>query len=278
MEIPFFQVDAFTDVPFKGNPAAVCITDEALPETIMQQIAAENNLAETAFVSRDKDDFKLRWFTPVTEVPLCGHATLATAHILWQQGLVAPQQEIRFDTQSGWLTTARDGDWITLDFPSFTGYAVQLPQEIREILGVSPLHTEYVFNRFVVELATEAEVYNASPDFSRLAAHPKVVITARADEGSEFDFISRFFAPCIGINEDPVTGSAHCCLAPYWAAKLGKQEMLAYQASARGGIMKVKVNGDRVLISGQAVTLIKGTYTLNPQRYASTVLHRSRVH
>jgi len=278
MEIPFFQVDAFTDVPFKGNPAAVCITDEALPETIMQQIAAENNLAETAFVSRDKDDFKLRWFTPVTEVPLCGHATLATAHILWQQGLVAPQQEIRFDTQSGWLTTARDGDWITLDFPSFTGYAVQLPQEIREILGVSPLHTEYVFNRFVVELATEAEVYNANPDFSRLAAHPKVVITARADKGSEFDFISRFFAPCIGINEDPVTGSAHCCLAPYWAAKLGKQEMLAYQASARGGIMKVKVNGDRVLMSGQAVTLIKGTYTLNPQRYASTVLHRSRVH
>jgi len=278
MEIPFFQVDAFTDVPFKGNPAAVCITDEALPETIMQQIAAENNLAETAFVSRDKDDFKLRWFTPVTEVPLCGHATLATAHILWQQGLVTPQQEIRFDTQSGWLTTARDGDWITLDFPSFTGYAVQLPQEIREILGVSPLHTEYVFNRFVVELATEAEVYNASPDFSRLAAHPKVVITARADEGSEFDFISRFFAPCIGINEDPVTGSAHCCLAPYWAAKLGKQEMLAYQASARGGIMKVKVNGDRILMSGQAVILIKGTYTLNPQLYASTVLHRSRVH
>ena len=278
MEIPFFQVDAFTDVPFKGNPAAVCITDEALPETIMQQIAAENNLAETAFVSRDKDDFKLRWFTPVTEVPLCGHATLATAHILWQQGLVTPQQEIRFDTQSGWLTTARDGDWITLDFPSFTGYAVQLPQGIREILGVSPLHTEYVFNRFVVELATEAEVYNASPDFSRLAAHPKVVITARADEGSEFDFISRFFAPCIGINEDPVTGSAHCCLAPYWAAKLGKQEMLAYQASARGGIMKVKVNGDRILMSGQAVTLIKGTYTLNPQLYASTVLHRSRVH
>jgi len=278
MEIPFFQVDAFTDQPFKGNPAAVCITDNALPETIMQQIAAENNLAETAFVSRGKDDFNLRWFTPVTEVPLCGHATLATAHILWQEGLAAPQQDIRFDTQSGWLTAARNGDWITLDFPSFTGHAVQLPQEIREILGVSPLHTEYVFNRFLVEVATEAEVYNASPDFFRLAAHPKVVITARADKGSEFDFISRFFAPCIGINEDPVTGSAHCCLAPYWAAKLGKSEMLAYQASARGGVMKVKVEGDRTLMSGQAVTVIKGTYTLNPQLYASSVLHHSRVH
>lgn len=265
MEIPFFQVDAFTDQPFKGNPAAVCITDQALPEIIMQQIAAENNLAETAFVSRDQDNFKLRWFTPVTEVPLCGHATLATAHILWQQGLAAPQQEIRFDTQSGWLTAARNEDWITLDFPSFTGHDVQLPQEIKEILGVTPVHTVYVFNRFLVEVATEAEVYNASPDFARLARHPKVVITARAEKGSEFDFISRFFAPCIGINEDPVTGSAHCCLAPYWSAKLGKQEMLAYQASARGGIVKVKVEGDRTFMSGQAVTLIKGVYTLNPQ-------------
>ncbi|HEY0610283.1 MAG TPA: PhzF family phenazine biosynthesis protein [Chitinophaga sp.] len=278
MEIPFFQVDAFTDVPFKGNPAAVCITDKALPEIIMQQIAAENNLAETAFVSQDKGDFSLRWFTPLTEVPLCGHATLATAHILWQEGLVAPQQEIRFDTQSGLLTAARNGDWITLDFPSLKGHSVELPAEIKEILGVTPVHTVDVFNRFLVEVATEAEVYNTRPDFFRLAGHPKVVITARANEGSEFDFISRFFAPCIGINEDPVTGSAHCCLAPYWSAKLGKQEMLAYQASARGGIMKVKLNDDRVLMSGQAVTLIKGAYTLNPQRYASAVLHHSRVH
>lgn len=278
MEIPFFQVDAFTDQPFKGNPAAVCVTDDELPEIIMQQIAAENNLAETAFVSRGRNDFKLRWFTPVTEVPLCGHATLATAHILWQEGLAAPQQEIRFDTHSGWLTAVRNEDWITLDFPSFTGYAVQLPQEISEILGITPIHTVDVFNRFLVEVATEAEVYNANPDFFRLARHPKVVITARADKGSEFDFISRFFAPCIGINEDPVTGSAHCCLAPYWSAKLGKQEMLAYQASARSGIMKVKVDGDRILMSGQAVTLIKGMFTLNPQLNASAALHHSRLH
>lgn len=278
MEIPFFQVDAFTDVPFKGNPAAVCITDEALPETIMQQIAAENNLAETAFVSRSEDGFNLRWFTPVTEVPLCGHATLATAHILWQQDFVPPQQEIRFDTQSGLLSAARDGDWITLDFPSLSGHAVQLPQEMKEILGVTPVHTLDVFNRYLVEVASEAEVYDASPDFFRLARHPKVIITARAGEGSEFDFISRFFAPCIGINEDPVTGSAHCCLAPYWSAKLGKQEMLAYQASARGGVMKVKVNGGRILMSGQAVTVIKGSYTLNPQLYAGAILHHTRVH
>lgn len=272
MEIPFFQVDAFTNVPFKGNPAAVCITDSAISETLMQQIAAENNLAETAFVSPDGDDFNLRWFTPVIEVPLCGHATLATAHTLWQEGLVSPQQKIRFNTQSGLLTAARKGDWITLDFPSFTGHAVQLPQEIKEILGVTPVHTVDVFNRFLVEVATEVEVYNASPDFFRLARHPKVIITARANKGSEFDFISRFFAPCIGINEDPVTGSAHCCLAPYWAAKLGKQEMLAYQASARGGIMKVKVDGDRTVMSGQAVTVIKGAYILNPQLHAAAVL------
>jgi PhzF family phenazine biosynthesis protein len=263
MEIPFFQVDAFTDAPFKGNPAAVCITEHALPETLMQQIAAENNLAETAFVSKDGEDFNLRWFTPVTEVPLCGHATLATAHILWQEGLVPPQQEIRFDTQSGLLIAARNEDWITLNFPSLTGHSVQLPQEIKEILGVAPVHTVDVFNRFLVEVATEEEVYNASPDFFRLARHPKVVITARANNGSAYDFISRFFAPCIGINEDPVTGSAHCCLAPYWSAKLGKQEMLAYQASARGGMMKVKVDGDRILMSGQAVTVIRGDYRIN---------------
>jgi len=263
MDIPFYQVDAFTDVPFKGNPAAVCITENALPEIIMQQIAAENNLAETAFVSRNGNDFNLRWFTPITEVPLCGHATLATAHILWQEGLAPLQQEIRFDTQSGLLTATRDGDWISLNFPALTGHAVQLPEEVKEILGVTPIHTIDVFNRFVVEVATEAEVYNASPDFFRLAQHPKVVITACANEGSAFDFISRFFAPCIGINEDPVTGSAHCCLAPYWSAKLGKQEMLAYQASARGGIVKVKVAGDRIIMSGQAVTLITGAYRIN---------------
>jgi PhzF family phenazine biosynthesis protein len=272
MEIPFFQVDAFTNVPFKGNPAAVCITDDAIPETIMQQIAAENNLAETAFVSRHEGDFSLRWFTPVTEVPLCGHATLATAHILWQEGLVAPQQAIRFHTQSGWLTAERKEDWITLNFPALTGHAVQLPEEIREILGITPVHTIEVFNRFLVEVATEKEVYDANPDFARLARHPKVIITTRASAGTGFDFVSRFFAPCIGINEDPVTGSAHCCLAPYWSARLGKQQMLAYQASARGGILKLKLEGDRVLMAGQAVTVIKGAFTLNTQLHAAAAL------
>ncbi|WP_298740381.1 PhzF family phenazine biosynthesis protein [uncultured Chitinophaga sp.] len=263
MEIPFFQVDAFTDQPFKGNPAAVCITDSALPETTMQQIAAENNLAETAFVSQAAGTFNLRWFTPLTEVPLCGHATLATAHTLWQQGLADPLQEIRFDTQSGRLTAVRNEDWITLNFPSLTGHTVHLPQEVQEILGVTPVHTIDVFNRYLVEVATEAEVYDVCPDFARLTPYPKVIVTAKAAAGSGYDFISRFFAPCIGINEDPVTGSAHCCLAPYWSAKLGKPEMQAYQASSRGGALRVKVDGDRVLLSGQAVTLIRGAYIIN---------------
>ncbi len=272
MEIPYYQVDAFTNVPFKGNPAAVCISAEPLPDQLMQEIAAENNLAETAFVSPDNGAFNLRWFTPVVEVPLCGHATLATAHILWQEGLADRQQVIHFNTQSGWLTAAAKDDRIELDFPSMTGYAVQLPQEIKEILGVEPLHTIDVFNRFLVEVATEEEVINAKPDFSRLAAHPKVIITAAARKGSSFDFISRFFAPCIGINEDPVTGSAHCCLGPYWAAKLGKQEMLAYQASARGGIIKVRLQGDRTIMAGQAVTVIKGVYTLQTIHHATAAL------
>lgn len=272
MEIPFYQVDAFTNLPFRGNPAAVCITEEPLPETLMQQIAAENNLAETAFVSPGEDGFNLRWFTPVVEVPLCGHATLATAHILWQEGRAAAGETIRFNTLSGWLSAARRGAWIELDFPSLNGHAVQLPQEVREILGVEPLHTIDVFNRFLVEVATEEEVIKANPDFTKLAHHPKVIITARTREGAEYDFISRFFAPCIGINEDPVTGSAHCCLAPYWAGKLGKQEMLAYQASARGGVIKVKVDGDRILMAGQAVTVIKGVYTLNTQYHAAPAL------
>ncbi|GAA0533910.1 PhzF family phenazine biosynthesis protein [Chitinophaga japonensis] len=263
MNIPFFQADAFTSVPFKGNMAAVCILDDELPETLMQQIAAENNLAETAFVRPAGGQFHLRWFTPVVEVPLCGHATLATAHILWQEGLAQPGAAIHFETLSGTLSAVKEEDWITLNFPALTGMPAQLPAEIKEILGVEPLHTIDVFNRYLVEVATAAEVVAAAPDFGKLARHPKVIITAKGEAGSPYDFVSRFFAPCIGIDEDPVTGSAHCCLAPYWGGKLGKTEMLAYQASARGGVLKLRLEGDRTLLSGQAVTVIKGMYTLN---------------
>jgi PhzF family phenazine biosynthesis protein len=263
MNIPFYQVDAFTDMPFKGNPAAVCIVDDTVTTALMQQVAAENNLSETAFVYRQGAQFNLRWFTPTVEVPLCGHATLATAHTLWEQGMVPAADTITFTTQSGLLTAQQQDGWIALNFPALTGQPVQLPQELQDILGVKPVNTVEVFNRYLVEVATAAEVYAVAPDFSRLAKYPKVIVTARADAGSEYDFISRFFAPCIGINEDPVTGAAHCCLTPYWAGRLGKTAMLAYQASARGGVLKVRLEGDRTVLGGQAVTVINGTYFIN---------------
>jgi PhzF family phenazine biosynthesis protein len=263
MDIPFYQVDAFTDKPFRGNPAAVCIVDETITAELMQQIAAENNLSETAFVSRKDEQFNLRWFTPVVEVPLCGHATLATAHTLFEAGLAPAAGTITFNTASGVLTARQQDGWIELNFPAITGQPVQLPEEIRDILQVNPVQTIEVDNRYLVEVATEAEVLAVSPDFSRLAKYPKVIVTAKADSTSEFDFISRFFAPVIGINEDPVTGAAHCCLTPYWAQQLGKTTLLAYQASARGGVLKIRLEGDRTILAGQAVTVIKGTYSIN---------------
>ncbi|KAA2245374.1 PhzF family phenazine biosynthesis protein [Chitinophaga agrisoli] len=271
MNIPFYQVDAFTKIPFKGNPAAVCIVDDTVTETMMQQIAAENNVSETAFVYRNEEGFQLRWFSPVVEVPLCGHATLATAHVLWEEGIVPKQETITFNTLSGWLSAAQHDGWIALNFPSLLGHQVPLPQEIRDILGVNPVNAMFILNRYLVELATEAEVRALTPDFSRLVNHPRIVVTAKGDPGSPFDFISRMFAPCVGINEDPVTGAAHCALAPYWAQQLGKQSMTAYQASARGGVVKVRQEGDRTVFSGEAVTVIKGTYTLNPS-YATATL------
>ena len=261
MDIPFYQVDAFTGKPFRGNPAAVCIVDDTVTAELMQQIAAENNLSETAFVSPKNGQFNLRWFTPVVEVPLCGHATLATAHTLFETGL-APEI-ITFNTASGVLTARQQDGWIELNFPAITGEPVQLPDEIRDILQVNPVQTIAVDNRYLVEVATEAEVLAVKPDFSRLAKYRKVIVTAKANSTSEFDFISRFFAPVIGINEDPVTGAAHCCLTPYWAQQLGKTTMLAYQASARGGVLRLRLENNRTILAGEAVTIIKGTYSIN---------------
>lgn len=263
MDIPFYQVDAFTGKPFRGNPAAVCIVDDTVTAELMQQIAAENNLSETAFVYPKNGQFNLRWFTPVVEVPLCGHATLATAHTLFETGLASAADIITFNTASGVLTARQQDGWIELNFPAITGEPVQLPDEIRDILQVNPVQTIAVDNRYLVEVATEAEVLAVKPDFSRLAKYRKVIVTAKANSTSEFDFISRFFAPVIGINEDPVTGAAHCCLTPYWAQKLGKTTMLAYQASARGGVLKLRLEDNRTILAGEAVTVIKGTYSIN---------------
>jgi predicted PhzF superfamily epimerase YddE/YHI9 len=250
-----YQVDAFTDRIFSGNPAGVCLLPAPRDERWMQNVAAEMNLSETAFLVPRPDGFDLRWFTPALEVDLCGHATLASAHILWETG--AAEGPLRFLTKSGWLSAAGRDGLIELDFPVEEDHPVEAPADLREGLGV-PL--QYVGqNRFdyLAELASENAVRTLKPDFGRLArlSHNRgVMVTSRASTPG-YDFVSRFFAPACGIDEDPVTGSAHCCLGPYWRRKLGKDSFSAHQASARGGDVQVTVAGDRVLLGGRAVTV-----------------------
>lgn len=257
--IKFFQVDAFTNKPFKGNPAAICIFNK-MPETaVMQKIAAENNLAETAFVAKNQDGFDLRWFTPTVEVDLCGHATLATAHILWQEQILPADARAHFQTRSGLLKASKTGNWIELDFPASPVSFRELPAGIQNALYANPVNTAFAKDRYIVEFISEEEVRAIKPDFEALKAFDMVVITAKADAGSPYDFISRTFGPAWGIDEDPVTGSSHCGLLPYWSQKLGRDELFAYQASERGGELKLKQAGNRVLISGEAVTVIEGS-------------------
>lgn len=254
-----YQVDAFTASPFKGNPAAVCILSQEGDVEWMQSVANEMNLSETAFIYPQDNGYNLRWFTPAVEVDLCGHATLASAHILWETGLLAPEDQARFFTLSGLLTAQRLGKWIQLDFPSEPEDETKAPDNLDNALGVSPTHVGRNRFDYLVEVDSEEVVRNIKPDFSLLSTISSrgFMVTSRSDE-DEFDFISRFFAPSAGINEDPVTGSAHCCLGPYWAKKLHKQELTAYQASRRGGCIRVRVGGERVFISGQAVTVMRG--------------------
>lgn len=267
MEIPIFQIDAFTTETFKGNPAAVCLLDEHRPAEWMQNVAAEMNLSETAFVVPRPDGagFDLRWFTPTIEIPLCGHATLASAHALWEMGRLARDKEARFHTLSGWLIVSRNGEGIEMDFPALFADRAELPKAVEEALEINPLavalhrRKDGSDGNFLVELETESTVRNVKPDFEKLrrAVNAGIIITARGD--SKYDFVSRYFACYAGIDEDPVTGSAHCMLTPYWAAKLGKTEMSAYQASARGGEVNVNLNGDRVVLGGNAVTVLRGS-------------------
>ena len=260
------QVDAFTNIPFTGNPAAVCVLDSPKSELWMQNIAQEMNLSETAFVVKENDGFNLRWFTPTVEVPLCGHATLASAHVLWSQGHLLPNQEARFYTKSGILIAQLENDWIQLDFPVNLSQTVTAPPELSQVLGVS---YKSVFENslgYLVEVESEQLVREMQPNFQQMKTLPKadIIVTSIANSDSEYDFVSRFFAPGLGINEDPVTGAAHCCLAPFWRDKLGKDRFLAYQASRRGGVVKVYYPGkNRVFISGQAVTVMRGELTLD---------------
>ncbi len=225
----------------------------------MSDVAREMNLSETAFLVPNGDGYHLRWFTPTVEVDLCGHATVASAHVLWEDGHLPPGQQARFDTRSGRLLADRRGDWIELDFPATIAEPAEPPPQLLEALGVRA--TFVGKNRFdyLVEVSSEELLRSLTPDFTALRRLPVrgVIVTARS-AGPEFDFISRFFAPGSGIDEDPVTGSAHCALGPYWSRELGKNELTAYQASARGGVVRVSVRGRRVLLGGQAVTVFRG--------------------
>lgn len=261
MGLAITQVDAFTDTPFAGNPAAVCILPEERDAQWMQKVAREMNLSETAFLLQQDDGFSLRWFTPSVEVDLCGHATLASAHVLWETSLLKPDEQARFFTRSGLLTAKRQGNWIELDFPATPPEAATAPEGLLQALNVDALYVGKSRFDYMVEVASEAIVRNVRPDFARLAkvATRGVIVTSRASMPG-YDFVSRFFAISVGVDEDPVTGSAHCTLAPYWGSKLGKESLLAYQASARGGILRVKVDGGRVKIAGQAVTVLRGEF------------------
>jgi PhzF family phenazine biosynthesis protein len=259
MQIRFFQVDAFTNQPFKGNPAGVCLLTAMPNDDTMTAIAAENNLAETAFVLPEQDGYRLRWFSPLVEISLCGHATLATAHVLWETGQVPPADTIRFYTLSGLLTARRSEGWIELDFPARDNEPAVLPAAFEAMFKENIVQVTYSTDRYIVELPSAAAVADFIPDTQVLKA-AKCIITARGE--APYDFVSRFFAGPIGVDEDPVTGSAHCSLAPYWATRLHKKEFFAYQASARGGELKVVLQGDRVLLKGEAVTVIEGSFRL----------------
>ncbi len=257
MEI--FQVDAFTQKPFAGNPAAVVLLKGPGEEGWMQQMAAEMNLSETAFVCPQGEGFSLRWFTPLVEVDLCGHATLASAHILWERGMVPGGGEVYFFTKSGRLSARRrEGGLIWLNFPAQPLRETPPPPDMLKALGVSPLYCGRNDANYLLEVESEEMVRRAAPDFNRLKkAHPGGVIVTSPGK-PPYDFVSRFFDPGEGIDEDPVTGSAHCCLGPFWQKRLRKNEFTAFQASRRGGELRLQLEGDRVHIGGYAVTVLKG--------------------
>ena len=261
MNIPMWQVDAFATEVFAGNPAAVCLLDDWPADGVLQAIAAENNLSETAFLVRKAEGFDLRWFAPAKEVALCGHATLAAAKVLfdlrgWQE------EAIRFHTrQRGVLTVAKNGDWFEMDFPALPAHPVATPPGLAAALGAEPRQVLESTDDWLVLLDDEATVRELKPDLAALKKfHCRCIVpTARGDE---VDFVSRAFAPRYGIPEDPVTGSAHCALAPYWAGVLGKDDLRAFQVSARGGEVRCRVAGDRVMLAGQAVVYLEGTISV----------------
>ncbi len=264
MKLPLYQVDAFTDQLFGGNPAAVCPLDAWLPDALLQQIAAENNLAETAFCVKKADHYALRWFTPTVEVDLCGHATLAAAFVLYElEGYAAA--ELAFETRSGRLKVARQGAHLVMDFPADTLKSAELSATVRSGLGnVTPVETFRGSSDYLVVVESEAELLSLQPDFRRMAEDRSVraIVVTAPGNSPEADFVSRCFAPQSGIDEDPVTGSAHTTLVPYWAKRLGKKQLNARQRSTRGGTLYCTYRGDRVDIAGEAVLYLRGEITV----------------
>lgn len=260
--VPLWHVDAFTDRPFGGNPAAVCVLPVERDAVWLQAVAAEMNLSETAFIRRRDDGFELRWFAPAVEVDLCGHATLASAHALWENGYAPHGETIRFHTRSGVLTATQRGALIELDFPATPVEETPPPPGLLESLGVDEQQVLVAgrtkFDRLIA-VRSAAAVRQLTPNFALLASVQTrgIIVTAESDDAN-YDFVSRFFCPSVGVNEDPVTGSAHCALTPFWASRLGKETFTAYQASARGGVVQTELQGDRVLLAGQAVTVVRG--------------------
>lgn len=264
MEFPLYQVDSFTDRMFTGNPAGVCLLSVAQSEEWMKQVAAEMNLSETAFLLNDEDGYQLRWFTPRVEVDLCGHATLASAHILYEMGMVAPEQTIRFQSRSGLLLAKKCKDWLEMDFPARRCTISDENERLIKAVVIPPDKIYKSGENMLYYYEDEQFVRRLTPDFAVMAGvdiHGLIVTSP--SRSPKYDFVLRYFAPALGINEDPVTGSAHCSLAPFWQERLHKDSMIGYQASQRGGVVKVRMSGERVYISGQAVTIfatqIKGS-------------------
>ena len=254
-----YIVDAFTNKPYRGNPAAICLLDAEITDFRMQNIAAEMNLSETAFLYKQEEGYSLRWFTPESEVDLCGHATLASAHILWEEQ-ISQDSVIRFATKSGTLLAAKRNNWIELDFPlEEEEPSMNTPQKLVDGLGADFLYIGKNRLDYIIELESEEKVHSLKPDFHlwKQVDARGVIVTSRS-ERNNVDFVSRCFYPRLGVNEDPVTGSAHCCLGPYWSKKLQKNALEALQLSKREGLLKLLIGEGRILISGQAVTVLKG--------------------
>lgn len=261
MGLAITQVDAFADKPFAGNPAAVCILEQPREATWMQLVAREMNLSETAFLVKREQGYDLRWFTPTIEVDLCGHATLASAHVLWARGHLKPDETARFHTRSGVLTASRNGTWIEMDFPATPAKPVPADErgEVELALGLKVRTVGRSRFDYLVEVDSEDAVRGLRPDFAKIGRLQTrgLILTGRATV-MDCDYVSRFFAPAAGVDEDPVTGSAHCCLGPFWKERLGRDNLIGFQASTRGGFVRTRCEGERVMISGQAVTFLHG--------------------